>query len=76
MLTVEQNKLEERLMVVLGSERSQEHLQLKDQCLLGAYVWGEITFGLPNLHGWSYTLCTRATTTVIIDALVGAGPIL
>ena len=25
--------------------------------LVGAYVWGVIAFGAPNLHGWSYRLC-------------------
>ena len=29
---------------------------------------GVIPFSAPNLCGWSYSLCTRATTTVIIDA--------
>ena len=56
--------------------RPQESLRLNDQCLLGAYVRGVIAFGVPNLRGWSYRLCTRAATTVIIHALVGAGPTL
>ena len=56
-----------------GSMRPQASLWLKDQCLLGAYVWGVIVFGAPNLRGWSYRLCTGAATTVIINALVGAG---
>ena len=59
-----------------GSMRPQASLRLKDQCLLGAYVLGIIVFGAPNLRGWSYRLCTRVATTVIIDALVGAGPTL
>ena len=63
-------------MVALRIMRPQEHLRLKDQCLLGAYVQGEIAFGAPNLRGWSYRLCTRAATTMIMIALVGAGPIL
>ena len=37
---------------------------------------GVIAFGAPNLRRWSYRLCTGAATTVIIDALVGAGPTL
>ena len=56
--------------------RPQEHLRLKDQCLLGAYVRGVIAFGVPNLCGWSYRLCIGAITTVLIYALVGAGPTL
>ena len=56
--------------------RPQASLRLKYQCLLGAYMWGVIAFGTPNLRGWSYRLCTRAATTVIIHALVGAGPTL
>ena len=32
---------EEGLMVALRSIRPQEHLWLKDQCLLGAYMLGE-----------------------------------
>ena len=56
--------------------RPQASLRLKDQWLLGAYVWGVIAFGTPNLRGWSYRLCTGAATTVRIDALVGAGPTL
>ena len=63
-------------MVALRSMRPQASLRLKDQCLLGAYVRGVIAFGAPNLRGWSYRLCTGTATTVIIDALVGAGPTL
>ena len=37
---------------------------------------GGIAFGAPHLHGWSYRLCTGTAITVIIDALVGAGPTL
>ena len=59
-----------------GSMRPQASSQLRDQCLLGAYVWGVIAFGAPNLRGWSYRLCTGAATIVIIQALVGAGPTL
>ena len=59
-----------------GSMRPQASLWLMDQCLLGAYVRGVIAFGVPNLCGWSYRLCTGAATTVIIDALVGVGPTL
>ena len=40
-------------------------LQLKDQCLMGTYTWGEIAFGTPNLRGWFYRLCTRAASTVL-----------
>ena len=40
-------------------------LQLKDQCLMGIYTWGEIAFGAPNLRGWFYRLCTGATSTVL-----------
>ena len=56
--------------------RSQASLRLKDQCLLGTYVRGVIVFSMPNLRGWSYRLCIGAATTVIIQALVGAGPTL
>ena len=63
-------------MVALRIMRPQERLRLKDQCLVGAYVRGVIAFGAPNLRGWSYRLCTGAATTVIIQALVGAGPTL
>ena len=37
---------------------------------------GVIAFSVPNLRGWSYRLCTGATTTVIIHTLVDAGPTL
>ena len=40
----------------------------------GLRARGVIMFGTLNLRGWSYRLCTRAATTVIIDALVGVGP--
>ena len=40
-------------------------LQLKDQCLMGIYTEGKITFGTPNLHGWFYRLCTGAASTVL-----------
>ena len=40
-------------------------LQLKDQCLMGIYTWGEIVFGLPNLHGWFHRLCTGAASTML-----------
>ena len=63
-------------MVALKSVRPQASLRLKDQCLLGAYIRRVITFGAPNLRGWSYRLCTGTATTMIIDALVGAGPTL
>ena len=53
--------------------RPQASLRLKDQSLLGAYVRGVIAFGTLNLRGWSHRLCTGTATTVIIDALVGAG---
>ena len=72
----EQREPEKGLMVAMRSMRPREHLWVKDLCLLGTYVRGEIAFGVPNLRGWSYRLCTRAATTVIIDALVGAGPTL
>ena len=36
-------------MVALRSMRPQASLRLKDQCLLGAYVWGVIAFGALNL---------------------------
>ena len=51
-------------------------LQLKDQCLVGIYTWWEIAFGMPNLRGWFYKLCTRVATTVLIYILVGVGPAL
>ena len=41
---------------------------------MGPLVWEKITFGTLNPRGWSYRLCTRAATIVIIDALVGAEP--
>ena len=44
--------------------------------LVGGLCAGEIVFGMPNLLGWSYRLSTGAATTVIINALVGAGPTL
>ena len=44
--------------------------------LVGGLCAGGIAFGMPNLRGWSYRLCTGAATTMIIDALVGAGPTL
>ena len=44
--------------------------------LVGGLRAGVITFGAPNLRGGSYRLCTGAATTVIIQALVGAGPTL
>ena len=37
---------------------------------------GAIAFGMLNPRGWSYRLYIGATTTVIIDALVGVGPTL
>ena len=74
MLTLDQRQIEQKLMVVLRSMRSQEHLQVKDQCLSKAYRQGEIVFGAPNLPGWSYRLCSRPATIVIIDALVGVAP--
>ena len=40
-------------------------LQLKDQCLMGIYTWGEIAFSMPNLRGWFYRLCTGAASTVL-----------
>ena len=40
-------------------------LRLKDQCLMGIYMWGDIAFGAPNLHGWFYRLCTGAASTVL-----------
>ena len=40
-------------------------LRLKDQCLMGIYMQGEIAFGMPNLHGWFYRLCTGAASTVL-----------
>ena len=73
---MEQRKPKEELMVALRSMRPQEHLWSIGQCLLGAYVLGEIRFGAPNLCGWSYKLCVGAATTVIIVASVGVGPTL
>ena len=40
-------------------------LRVKDQCLMGIYTWGEIAFGVPNLHGWFYRLCIGAASTVL-----------
>ena len=39
--------------------------------LVGPSIPGEVAFGAPNLHGWSYRLCTRIATIVIIVASVG-----
>ena len=44
--------------------------------LVGGLRAGKIVFSTPNLCGWSYRLCTGPATTVIIVALVGAGPTL
>ena len=44
--------------------------------LVGGSMWGEIAFGMPNLHGWSYRLCIGAAITMIIVALVDVGPTL
>ena len=38
-------------------------LWLKDQCLMGIYMRGEIAFGMPNLGGWFYKLCIGAAST-------------
>ena len=40
-------------------------LRLKDQCLMGIYMWGEIAFSVPNLRGWFYRLCTGAASTML-----------
>ena len=72
----EQRQPEEELMVALRSMRPHEIFAAEGPVLVGAYVWGVIAFGASNLRGWSYRLCTRTATTVIIDALVGAGPAL
>ena len=32
---------------------------------MGIYTWGEIVFGVPNLRGWFYRLCTGAASTVL-----------
>ena len=32
---------------------------------MGIYTRGEITFSTPNLRGWFYRLCSRATSTVL-----------
>ena len=32
---------------------------------MGIYMRGEIAFGVPNLHGWFYRLCTGAASTVL-----------
>ena len=40
-------------------------LRLKDQCLMGIYTQGKIVFGVPNLRGWSYRLCTGAASTML-----------
>ena len=40
-------------------------LWLMDQCLMGIYTEGKITFGTPNLHGWFYRLCTGAASTML-----------
>ena len=32
---------------------------------MGIYMWGEIAFGVPNLRGWFYRLCTGAASTVL-----------
>ena len=39
-------------------------LRLKDQCLMRIYTGG-IAFGVLNLRGWFYRLCTRAASTVL-----------
>ena len=40
-------------------------LRLKDQCLMGIYMWGEIAFGGPNLRGRFYRLCIGATSAML-----------
>ena len=40
-------------------------LLLKDQCLMGICMWGEIVFGASKLCGWFYRLCTGAASTVL-----------
>ena len=32
---------------------------------MGIYTWGKIAFGMPNLRGWFYRLCTGAASTVL-----------
>ena len=32
---------------------------------MGIYTWGEIAFGVPNVRGWFYRLCTGAASTVL-----------
>ena len=41
---------------------------------MGIYMWGEIAFGMPNLRGWSYRLCTGAASTVLKTCLGWCGP--
>ena len=48
----------------------------KGPVLVGGLCTGEITFGEPKLRGWSYRLCTRAMTTMLLYALVSMGPTL
>ena len=45
--------------------KAMEALWLKDQCLTGFCMWGEITFSAPNLRGWFYRLCTGAASTML-----------
>ena len=48
-------------------------LRLKDQCLMGIYMWGEIALSAPNLRGWFYRLCTRAASTMLKICLCWCG---
>ena len=48
-------------------------LWLKDQCLMGIYTWGEIAFGVPNLRGWFYRLCTGAISIMLRICLCWCG---
>ena len=49
-----------------GSMRPQVRLRLKDQCFLGAYVQGVVTFGAPILQRNLYRLCVGLLTTGLI----------
>ena len=59
-----------------GSCEAQEHSTMTDQHLWTRYLWGEITFGTPDLWRDSCRLCIRLLTIGLISPLVGAGPTL
>ena len=74
--TSEQREPEQGLMVALRSMRSQERLWLKDRACWGPTCGGKSRLARRTCVDGLYRLCTGATTTVLIDALVGVGPTL